>query len=332
MADPHSPRARKSAQEVLAGFGAALIIGFCGLLTATSEAQHPADAGPNAQKKAPETARATSFPPEVEVQSEDYAEARKRFRTKLLREGPSPQNVAMPQPPEGATEVEYPSGGLSLKAWVNRPANDSDLKRPAVLFLHGGFAVGRSDWEMTRPYRDAGFTVLMPTLRGENGQPGTFSLFYDEVGDVLAATEYLAEQPFVDPQRLFVAGHSSGGTLTLLAAMASGRFRAASSFSGSPDQALFVRHAPGPVARNLPFDKSDPRELEVRSPLAYATSFKCPVRIYYGSEEKHFHLTSQRTAMLGKERGLDVEARVVEGGHTSSVPTAMKLSIDFFKQ
>jgi dipeptidyl aminopeptidase/acylaminoacyl peptidase len=332
MTDLHPPRARKSAPQVLAGLGAALTIGLCGLLPTISGAQHPAIAGPDAQEKAPEPARATSFPPEVEVQSEDYAEVRKRFRTKLLREGPSPQNSEMPQPPEGATQVEYPSGELSLKAWVNRPANDSDRRRPAVLFVHGGFALGRSDWEMTRPYRDAGFIVLMPTLRGENGQPGTFSFFYDEVGDVLAAREYLAEQPFVDPQRLFVAGHSSGGTLALLAAMASGRFRAASSFSGSPDQALLVRHAPAPFARILPFDKSEPRELQVRSPLAYAASFKCPVRIYYGSEEKHFHLTSPRTAMLAKERGLDVEAREVEGGHASSVSPAMKLSIDFFKR
>src|SRR5262245_29163405 len=277
-------------------------------------AQQPVKPSPDAQKKAPEPARVTSFPPEVEVQGEDYSEVRKRFRTKLLREGPSPQKREMPEPPEGATEVVYPSGKLSLKAWVNRPANDVDHKRPAVLFLHGGFAVGRSNWEMARPYRDAGFVVLLTTFRGENGQPDSFSLCYDEVGDVLASAEYLAKQPFVDPKRLHVAGHSSGGTLSLLAAMSTGRFRAASSFSRSPDQALFIHHTPGPVARNIPFDKSDPRELQVRSPLAYAASFKCPVRIYYVSEEKHFHLTSQRTASLAEERGLEVEAREVEGG------------------
>ena len=58
--------------------------------------------------------------PEVQVQSEDYAEVRKRFRTKLVREGPPPQSAPMPQPPEGATEVEYPSGPLRLKAWIDR--------------------------------------------------------------------------------------------------------------------------------------------------------------------------------------------------------------------
>ena len=121
-----------------------------------------------------------------------------------------------------------------------------------------------------------------------------------------------------------------GGALALLAAMASGRFRAAASFSGSPDQVVSCRHLAASV---LPFDKSDPRELQLRSPLAYAASFKCPVRIYYGSEERHLlHLTSQRTASLARARGLDVEAVEVEGSHDTSVPPAMKLGIDFFKQ
>lgn len=309
-----------------------LAVILCGFVPPAVVAQQPATPDRDAQTKSAEAPRATTFPPEVEVQREDYAEARKRFRTKLLREGPSPQKREMPVSPEGATEIRYPSGELTLKAWINRPTDDLDRRRPAVLFLHGGFALGRSDWEMSRPYRDAGFVVLMPTLRGENGQPGSFSLFYDEVGDALAAANDLAGQPFVDPGRLYVAGHSSGGTLALLAAMASGRFRAAASFSGSPDQAVFVRHAPGPVARNLPFDKSDPRELQVRSPLAYAASFKCPVRIYCGSEETPFHLTSRRTASVARERGLDAEAIEVEGGHTSSVPQAIKLSIEFFRQ
>ena len=46
-------------------------------------------------------------------------------------------------------------------------------------------------------------------LRGENGQPGAFSMFYDEVEDVLAAAEYLAKLPDVDPARVFVSGHSA---------------------------------------------------------------------------------------------------------------------------
>src|SRR5262249_51721222 len=137
----------------------------------------------------------------VEILDEDYAQARSRFRTKLVRKGPAPQGWTPTKPPEGVSEVEYVSGELRLKAWVNRPT-DQARKHPAVLYLHGGFSFDLGDWEQTKPYRDAGFVVLIPILRAENGQPGAWSYFYDEVDDVLAAGEYLSKQPYVDADRL----------------------------------------------------------------------------------------------------------------------------------
>jgi dipeptidyl aminopeptidase/acylaminoacyl peptidase len=163
-------------------------------------------------------------------------------------------------------------------------------------------------------------------LRAENGQPGSFTFFYDELNDVLAAAGFLSQQPYVDAKRMYLAGSSAGGTLALLAAEASQRFRAAASFSASPDQALLVKHA----KIDLPFDKRNPRELQLRSPLAYAASFKCPVRIYYATQD-HFVLTSQRTAELAKASGLDVEAVRIEGDHGSIVPLGIKRSIPFFQ-
>src|SRR5262249_35634360 len=138
----------------------------------------------------------------------------------------------------------------------------------------------------------------------------------------------LALQAHVDPNRIYVAGHSAGGTLTLLSAMTSKRFRAAASFSGSPDQVSFCRFQPELTV----FDKSDPREYQMRSPLAYPKSFKCPVRLYYGSEEFDFKGSSEKTAQLAKLAGLDVEALSVPGDHHSSVPEAMRRSIEFFRQ
>jgi dipeptidyl aminopeptidase/acylaminoacyl peptidase len=263
--------------------------------------------------------------PVVEVQNEDYAVARSRFQTKLLRKVPSPQPFSAVKRPPGVMEVEYPSADLRLKAWLSEPAA-AKRKLPAVLFLHGGFAFDRDDWDLSQPYRDAGFIVMTPILRGENGQPGSFTLWYDEVDDVLAAAEFLGKQANVDPSRIFIAGSSAGGTLTLLAAMATKRFRAAASFSASPDQALLVKHA----KMELPFDKTNARELQMRSPLAYAASFKCPVRIYYATQD-HFVLTSRRTAELAKGKGLNVEAVKIEGDHGSIVPPGIKQSILFFQ-
>jgi dipeptidyl aminopeptidase/acylaminoacyl peptidase len=234
----------------------------------------------------------------------------------------------MPDPPDGVTAIKFPSGDLELEAWVSVPAK-ATKKWPAVVFLHGGFGFSPEDWEMAKPYRDVGYVVLVPLLRGENGQAGSFTLFYDEVDDVLAAGEYLRKQPYVDSARLFIAGHSVGGTLTLLAVQASDMFHAAASFSGSPDQVLFTRF--GIPKDAIPFDVTDKRELEVRSPLSYAKSFKCPTRIYYGSKEARFEKTSLRTAAIAKESGLDVDAIPVEGGHMDAVPAEIKLSLEFFE-
>ncbi len=122
-------------------------------------------------------------------------------------------------------------------------------------------------------------------------------------------------------------GHSAGGTLAMLAARASNRFRAAASLSGSPDQKANALSQPTLAV----FDQSDPRELQLRSPVAYSTSFKSLIRMYFGDQERWATLSTQRTAGLAKQKGLDVEAIEVPGDRFSSVPEAIRKSIEFFK-
>lgn len=302
------------------------VVGFCMFLCLL------AGLHPNAESAAqvPDKKPPPSLEPEIAVQADDYAKVRKTFRTKLAHRGASPHKERMIEPPVGVTAVQFPSGDLRLKAWINVPEAKDSVKRPAVVFLHGEFGFGKADWDMTKPYRDAGYVVMAPMLRGENGQAGVYTLFYDEVDDVLAAGKYLSKQPYVDNHRLYVSSHSVGGTLALLASEASNRFRGAASFSASPDQILYCRY--GIEKKSIPFDTTQARELEVRSPLAYAKSFKCPARLYYATKEKHFEKTTQRTAAVAKEKGLDVAATAVEGDHLSAVPKAMKLSIALFEK
>jgi dienelactone hydrolase len=271
-----------------------------------------------------------SFDPLVEIQKEDYAKARRRFKTNLVQKIASPQPAPMPAAPDGAEVVEFPSGDLRLKAWLNRPDKPIKEKIPAIVFLHGGFGFVKAHWEQAESYRRAGFVVMTPILRGENGQAGNFSLLYDETDDVLAAADYLSRQPFVDSKNVFVAGHSIGGTLAMLAALSSKKFRAAAAFSGSPDQKLLLQF--GFPQEKIPFDQQNAREFEMRSPLAYATSFKVPTRIYYGSEERIFDQTSRRTAELAKRAKLDVEAVITPGNHESHVAASIKKSIEFFNR
>jgi len=269
--------------------------------------------------------------PGMELQQVDYAEARKTFRTQLTRRGPSPQQFERLRAPVGAVAMPYQSGDLRLTAIVGPTANNG-VKKPAVVFLHGGFAYGDSpgdsDWEMSKPYRDAGFVVMTPVLRGENGQPGNFTLYYDEVNDVLAATEAFAKLPNVDGTRIYIAGHSAGATLSILTVMTSKRFRAAASLSGMMDQSYLRQERSALVC----FDISNDREIQMRSPVAYATSFKCPARLYFGNVEQLHQPNNQRTAVLARRIGLNVEVSVVPGDHSSSVPESIRRSIEFFKQ
>lgn len=273
------------------------------------------------------------FKPEVAVRHEDYAALRRRFRTKLRTRGPSPQQGMRFRPPRYVAEVEYGSTRPSLRAWLSG-GDARGARRPAVLFLHGGFAFGPDDWDMALPYWEAGFVVMMPMLRGENGQPGTFSFLYDEVDDVLAAASFLARQPTVDTNQIFLAGHSAGASLALLAAEASRRFRAVASFDASPDVQLLYHGSarkPGTHAEVV-FDPDDLHELEARSPLAYARSLRTPLRAYYSTEAVPIiRYPTEKLVAVARERGVDAAASQVDGSHMSHVRRAMPASIDFFK-
>jgi poly(3-hydroxybutyrate) depolymerase len=260
----------------------------------------------------------------------DYARERSRFRTHLLSKGPAPDKYETLTAPAGADQIFYRTGygeELELIAWVSKYERTRKPK-PAVLMLHGGNAMGQGHWSLlAKPYVDAGYIVMVPSMRGENGQKGNFSGFYDEVDDVLSAAERLQHLPGVDPHRLFLAGHSVGGTLTMLAAMSSRRFRAAAPMSGNPDAFAFFARYP----QDIRFDDKNPREFQMRSAICYARSFKCPMRVTHGTEEVQF---AARIGLLAKRAhagGVKMEVGTVTGGHTSAIPGEIAQSIQFFR-
>lgn len=264
----------------------------------------------------------TAFPPATE----DYATARQKFKTTLTRKGPAPQAFADVTAPDDVDDVTFPSGNLTLRAWLTAEPEEIRVRKPAVLFLHGGFAFGEEDWAMAAAFEEAGYVVMVPMLRGENGQAGDYTMFYDEVADVLAAADYLAAQPHVDPNRIYVAGHSAGGTLAMLAAMAGPRFKACAALSGSPDQPKWAEDQP----EYVPFDPADESEFRMRSPLAFPASFKCPARLYYGDEEPFFKRATDDLARLAAAAGKDVKAEEVPGDHTAMTDAAIPRAIAFF--
>jgi dipeptidyl aminopeptidase/acylaminoacyl peptidase len=272
---------------------------------------------------------ATTAAPSV---TPDLAAERAGFNTRLIRHGPSPEPIESIdptlRPPPDAAEIEYPSGSLKLKAWISQPPIDGK-RHPAVVFLHGNFVFEMRQWTGTSPYRDAGFVVLTPMLRGENGNPGEFEMMYGEVDDVVAAGRYVANLSYVDNSQVFLAGHSVGGTLAMLASMVPSPYRAVAAFSGAPDQESWIK--PQEESYKV-YDTTDARELRLRSPKYFAASVRCPLYLIDGDQESYFIPDTRQLAEDASKLGKVCRFETVPGDHRGSKPPAIRRSIEIFRQ
>ena len=182
--------------------------------------------------------------------------------------------------------VRYKSPAGELSAYLSPDPGDGK-KHPAIVWVFGGFSNGIGDtaWDnapatndqSASAFRKAGVVTLYPSFRGGNDNPGSNETFYGEVDDVLAAADYLAAQPYVDPARVYLGGHSTGGTLALLTAETSDRFRAVFCFGPVASPASYGKE-------NLNFDAAQRRELVVRAPGAWLNSIKTPVFVLEGTK------------------------------------------------
>jgi len=220
------------------------------------------------------------------VEQDGLAEARRGFQTRLIE----PRRVDRPLDPPPSdvfSLVQYESPAGPMRAYLSV---HTDIKpgerRPAIVWLTGGFPAARGGngiWtrgpvendQSASAYRDEGVVMLVPTVRGTADNPGVQESFFGEVDDVLAAAAYLRSLPIVDPDRIVLGGHSTGGTLALLVAESTDLFCAVVAF--------------GPVARvsdyggrTWPFDHSDPEEVRLRSPLYFLDSVRTPTLIVEG--------------------------------------------------
>jgi dipeptidyl aminopeptidase/acylaminoacyl peptidase len=257
--------------------------------------------------------------------AEDLAAARKAFISKITRRGPAPQPYENQKPPAGVKEVEYTSGDLKLKGWLSATENDGK-KRPAVVFLHGGWAFGDGDWEDAEPFVKAGFVLFMPMLRAENGNPGIYEAFLGEVDDAIVAGRFVSSQPGVDSANVFVVGHSVGGVLTCLVSMLPSPYKAAAAFDGYVDMESWAIGSP---EGEVPYDARNPEEIRIRNPMAFASSIRCPLRLYVGDDGRGVNAPLAEKA---RKAGKDCELIVFRGDHHEMVAPSVQDAIKWFKE
>jgi acetyl esterase/lipase len=214
-------------------------------------------------------------------------DARRGFETKLIRrEG---AHEPLPEPPADFFRTVYYESSVGKLAAYLSPAPQDRRKHSAIIWITGGDCNTIGDvWsdappsndQSARAFREAGILMMFPSLRGGNENPGFREGFLGEVDDVLAAADYLAKQKYIDPARIYLGGHSTGGTLVLLTVECSPRFRAV--FSLGP-----VANVTRYPAQFLPFDTSNQRELDLRAPARWLHCVAAPVFVFEGTVQSN---------------------------------------------
>ncbi len=160
--------------------------------------------------------------------------------------------------PRPGDRVTFQSGNLALWGEVWHPETPGPW--PTVLWNHGSEGRGRAlqapvvDGPTTlETWLSLGCAVFAPSRRGYDGAEGPqlrltlaqtpektpargralVDRLLAENDDVLAALDFLLEQPWVAASRLVCAGYSFGGIMTMLALSRTRRFAAGINFASA---------------------------------------------------------------------------------------------------
>jgi len=146
-------------------------------------------------------------------------------------------------------------------------------------------------------------------------------MFFGEVDDAVAAVDYVASLPYVDPGRIYMVGHSTGGTVTLLTVEATTKLRAAFSFGGAPD----IGRVCGPFGEggfpgvDIPFPGRDKREQRLRSAIDYIHHVRTPT-FYFEGEDEGYIPDARKMETQARKSGAPVQVFEVMGGDHFDIP------------
>lgn len=247
-----------------------------------------------------------------------FSSRRAKLGAALLRKGPSPQPYGEEEPPSGVRRVAYRSSAGDLYGWYAAPKGASKGGQvPGVVYAHGGFAFGASDFEDARPFLEGGAAVFVPTWRGENGNPGFHELFWGELDDLQAAVAWLARRPEVDARRIYVFGHSAGGVLAGLLSLTETRVQLTGSASGLYDETLFS------FLDDSIFDSTNAEARSLRVLPPHVSALRT-LHIAYVGDRDPPAAAGAATALKNRPRAGRLEVRIVPGDHQAMLSPAVR--------
>ncbi|HEX6705718.1 MAG TPA: S9 family peptidase [Albitalea sp.] len=225
--------------------------------------------------------------------------------------------------------------GMTVPAYLTRPARPADKPAPMVVLIHGGPHI-RDRWawnEEVQILASYGYVVFQPQFRGSTG----FGRRFEEAGhrqwglamqdDITDGVNALIEQKIADPARICIVGASYGGYAALWGVIKTPQlYRCGVSFAGVSDLVPFMSNSifndSTPMARELWRARiGDPDKerdaIEAVSPLKHAARVNVPMLIAHGLQDTRVLASQSRKMVAALEAlGKPVEWMPFEGvGH-----------------
>ncbi|WP_175620678.1 alpha/beta hydrolase family protein [Chryseobacterium schmidteae] len=263
------------------------------------------------------------FSCETKSQKNDstYLNEKKHFHSKLIKKEKAPQEYEDLVSTKDLLRVEYPSNGINLKALIIKKNIDSTKRKPILVYLHGGFALGEQDLLDCQVFTKQGYIVFTPSYRGENGNGGNFELFQGEVDDAKEAIKWIAKQPFADSTKIYVFGHSIGGGVSSLLSLENNVPIAKSGSSGG----LYTQDFYG-WEDIIPFDNKNPLEGKMRVLVENIPSMQINHYAIVGKEDEGLYDLKDELNAISHNSKLKLV--YIDGDHFTSLEPAMKKFIE----
>jgi dipeptidyl aminopeptidase/acylaminoacyl peptidase len=186
--------------------------------------------------------------------------------------------------------------GVDIQMWVHYPPGfDRSKSYPLMLLIHGGPHGAITDnfhyrWN-AQTFASWGYVTAWPNFHGSSGFGQAFvdSINPDWISkpyaDVIAAAEYLAEQDYIDSERMVAAGGSYGGYLSSILLGRPHPFKTLVIHAAVYD---FYAQMSGDFAVNMhrfgPYWEN-PALYQQQSPHSYADNFNTPSLIIHGQKD-----------------------------------------------
>ncbi|MFT7587539.1 MAG: dipeptidyl aminopeptidase/acylaminoacyl peptidase [Cellvibrionaceae bacterium] len=214
--------------------------------------------------------------------------------------------------------------GNDLHGWILTPPNfDPSKKYPSILEIHGGpqTQYGRTFFHEFYLLAAAGYVVHFSNPRSSQGYGEAHSAaIYSDWGvkdyaDIMAWTDFVAEQPYIDTERMGITGGSYGGYMTSTAIGMTDRYKAAIvlrmlsnwvSFHGSSDMNWSSQYLAG--FDGGPWEDGNLEHYWRMSPMSLVGNVETPTLVLHSGGDLRCPLEqSEQYFVALKHRGVDTE-------------------------